>query len=516
MSRRALVSLALGLALLTPGAPVAAHEERPSQFPAEPGEVPTYRTTGPALVVCSADSGNRIRQLARPLRNFNRSLLGRCRFDTIQDAVNAVTEQGSRILVLPGVYREEAYAGPAEGDCAELDPGSVLSYEEQYRCPHVQNLIGIFGDSDFDHECDLPVCRLQIEGTGDDPSDVVIDNGFAKLNAIRADRADGIYFRNFTVQFSEFNSVYVIETDGFAIDQVVARWNLEYGFLTFSSDHGLYVDCEAYGNGDGGLYPGSAADLHGVRPAIEITRCDSHHNALGYSGTAGNSTYVHHNRFHHNITGVSMDSVFPDHPGLPQDSATFTDNLIYSNNEDYYQYWRDGTCDQPLEDIPWEDGVVCPVVPVPIGVGILLAGGNSNLYAENWIYDNWRHGTMQFGVPAAVRNELDPTKQFDTSHHNRYLSNLMGHSPSGEVLPNGVDFWWDEQGTGNCWQGNVAAPGRTITSDPATLPTCDSPSFAGLPAGPKQALLAPCAFSDPRRPDEAVGCDFYTKPPPPE
>lgn len=515
MSRRtSIVALAAALIALV-AEPAGGHAERPSRFPNEPGVVPTYRTTGPELVVCADDSAERIQDLSEAARVHNEQLLTRCAFDSIQDAVNAVAEQGSRILILPGVYTEEKYAGPPEGACADKDRG-ILSYAEQFECPHAQNLIAIFGDGNDDYECDLPVCRLQIEGTGDDPGDVLIDNRWAKLNAIRADRADGVYFRNFTVQKSEFNALYVIETDGFVIDRVVGRWNYEYGFLTFSSDHGLYVDCEAYGNGDSGLYPGSAADLHGARPSIEITGCDSHHNALGYSGTAGNSTYVHDNRFHHNTTGVAMDSLFPDHPGLPQDSSTFTRNLIYSNNEDYYRYWRDGTCRQPLEQVPWEQGVVCPVVPVPIGTGLILAGGNNNLYSRNWIWDNWRFGTMQFGVPASLREEEDLTKEFDTSHYNRYLDNRMGSSPDGPGPRNGIDFWWDGQGTGNCWGENQAPPGREITSDPPLLPDCgQQPTFVGLPVSPKQVLLLPCAFSDPRNPDEAYGCDFYTKPPPP-
>jgi hypothetical protein len=37
-----------------------------------------------------------------------------------------------------------------------------------------------------------------------------------------------------------------------------------------------------------------------------------------------------------------------------------------------------------------------------------------------------------------------------------------------------VDFWWDSfpGNTGNCWYGNIAAPGRAITSSPPGLPTC--------------------------------------------
>ncbi|MEU7702940.1 hypothetical protein, partial [Streptomyces sp. NPDC039028] len=31
------------------------------------------------------------------------------------------------------------------------------------------------------------------------------------------------------------------------------------------SDHGLYKNCESYGNGDSGIYPGSASDINDGR-----------------------------------------------------------------------------------------------------------------------------------------------------------------------------------------------------------------------------------------------------------
>lgn len=500
--------------------PASAHAERDVTFPSGEGSVPTYRRSGPALLVCKGrHTLERIRRLPGRHRERNLRLYERCREDGhrhIQDAVDAVRTRGTRILLLPGVYREQPTAGPPTGACADLEERGILPYEDQQRCPHVQNLIAILGDGpDEGIACDRRLCDLQIEGTAR-RGDVVIDNRFRKLNAIRADRADGAYFRNFTVQNSEFNSIYVIETDGFAIDRVLARWNDEYGFLAFASDHGLFTRCEAYGNGDSGVYPGSAADHHGARPAMEIRHCDLHHNLLGYSGTAGNSVYVHHNRIHHNSAGASMDSFFPNHPGLPQDSASFTQNDIHSNNEDYYRYWRDGTCQDPEEARKrFPDGVVCPAVPVPVGTGILIAGGNNNLIAGNHLYDNWRFGTMQFAVPAILREEEAPESQFDTSHFNRYRDNLMGVSPTGEVRPNGTDFWWDAQGSGNCWEGNTAAPGREITSDPVILPDCGVSPIFGLPASPKQAPLVPCATWS-RENHDPPGCDWLRTPPEPD
>ncbi|MGH2685515.1 MAG: right-handed parallel beta-helix repeat-containing protein, partial [Actinomycetota bacterium] len=251
--------------LLVPGV-ATAHVERPAVFPEAPGEVPAFRKGGPTLLVCKRKATLRkIQKLPNKAERRNERLYEECREDGyrhIQAAVDHVTKQGSRIMILPGTYRERPSAGPPPAECAGLEGQRPLSYEDQRRCPGVDNLISIFGDSeDHDFACDLPVCHLQIQGTGNSPDDVVVDNGFAKLNGIRADRTDGIYFRNFMVQNSEFNAIYVIEADGFVIDRMIGRWNDEYGFLTFADDHGFYTDCEAYGNGDSGIYPGAPANI---------------------------------------------------------------------------------------------------------------------------------------------------------------------------------------------------------------------------------------------------------------
>lgn len=164
------------------------------------------------------------------------------------------------IAILPGLYEEEPSLPAPTGECAALKaPQSslgyqILSYEQQVQCRHNQNLVAILGKT-----------NLQIEGTGASRLDVVVDAKYQKLNAIRADRSNGVYFRNFTAQRTTFNSLYVLAGDGFVIDDVLTRWNDEYGFLTFASDHGLYKNCESYGNGDSGIYPGSASNINDGR-----------------------------------------------------------------------------------------------------------------------------------------------------------------------------------------------------------------------------------------------------------
>jgi hypothetical protein len=487
---------------------------------------------------------------------------------------------GATIYVLPGTYQEEPYR--ARPDCAdevEENPeggdggtigsiddgesegrGEPLSYDQHVECPHAQNLIAILGqdenqasDDDPDVSCKNALCNLQLEGVGPDREDVIIDGGFfeegddlggteedyedgrfVKLNGIRADRADGIYMRNFTTQLFEFNAVYVLETDGFMIDDALTRWNDEYGWLTFAVDHGKYQDCEGYGNGDSAIYPGSASDIHGgedlhidpadggPRHSIEITRCASHGNALGYSGTAGNAVWVHDNDFYGNQTGIAMDSLFPDHPGLPQSHSRFENNRIYSNNENYVQQYLmgdDPACDRPYSERGYEDGTVCPVVPNPVGTGILVAGGNWNMFANNEVYDNWRYGFKLFYVPATLRGE--PENEGDTSHNNHYVDNRMGFHPDGLTQPNGTDQWWDDNGEGNCWQGNESATGeftRNATANPLyqDLPTCEEGGSV-LPSTPfTLAPIATCATYDRFDNPHPPGCDWMNTPDEPE
>ncbi|MFF5446595.1 right-handed parallel beta-helix repeat-containing protein [Streptomyces sp. NPDC012888] len=514
----ALLAALLALVALLAAAPAArAHEERPVTFPDGSGSVPRYRAAEPDLIVCKTDRAafeKRISGFPEQLRQRNLDLFARCErsgFRHLQEAVDKVDRPGMNIAVLPGLYEEEPSLPEPTGECASLKaPTSsfgyqILSYEQQVRCPHNQNLVAVLGKTD-----------LQIEGTGASRLDVVIDSKYRKLNGIRADRSDGVYFRNFTAQRTTFNSLYVLAADGFVIDDVLTRWNDEYGFLTFASDHGLYKNCESYGNGDSGIYPGSASNINDGRGydvprySIEITGCRSHHNMVGYSGTAGDSVWVHDNEFDHNMGGASMDSAFPGHPGLPQNHAKFERNLIHDNNQDYYRYVADGTCAKDPVDRGYEEGVVCPQISMPPGTGIITAGGNWNIYEDNWVYGHQRAAFFLSAVPAFIRGESAWSKQADTSHRNRYAGNVLGRDKAGNPRPNGMDVWWDGQGKGNCWQDGPDG------STPGAPPRCGgergevSGSSARLVGEPvKLAQLMVCADYNVQARRLPAGCDWY-------
>ena len=562
--RRAVTLLALwtvltGVLVAVFAGPAVAHEERPASFPDGTGERPTFLGLDNPRhrVVCRPESAHLIAAMAPgALKQRNQALLDECAFSSIQSAINSIKERKTSIYVLPGVYTERKWAEQKRSSyCSHLktesdDPlsnvdfiGSMpdpnqddkpsdpiaLSYSDQRRCAHNLNLIAIFGDSTPHNDsikCDSQFCGTQIVGTGPRRDSAIVDNRFSKLNAFRGDRVGGLYLSNLTFQQAEFNAVYVMETDGFVLDRLIARGDDEYGILAFASDHGLIQKSETYYNGDSGIYPGSASDVNGdntnfapTRYSVVIRDNRSHDNTLGYSGTAGNSVHSYDNRFYDNATGIATDSLFPGHPGLPQDHARWDHNLIYSNNSNYYtKYVQTGVCQKPMAERGYMSGTVCPVVPVPVGTGLLIAGGNFNSVDHNHIYDNWRYGTMLFWVPAPLRDEYDPTKLYDTSHDNHTVANFMGIAPDGSTAYNGMDHWWDDEGGGNCWDGNASSHGtatNNFTVQPASCADGGSQFTPG--ASVKDAGFLSCSQYD--RNDDVMSdppnCNWFVSPPKP-
>ena len=596
--RQGIAVAALALGALALPASALAHVERPSYWPdpaadgAYGGAVPEAKPLASALddgarVVCQDDSlalakasikkartkGYRIRPTddkrrlgrnkAADLKALNADLFEACEYENIQAAVND-SGNDDRVVVMPGHYIElpsrEAPTDDPACDEFELGDGSV-SYEYQVNCPNDQSLVFVQGrevgatdppDPALEDRHGIPDegacirCNLQIEGSGVTPTDVLLDAAADPQNTelrelgdpvkdvgIRADRADGFILRNMTFAHAEEHGVYMMETDGFLLERTKYFYNGEYGSLMFNTDHGLVDVCEGMGHGDSAVYPGAAAETgedadlafypDAPRVSNTISRCDIHHNTLGYSGTMGNATRVTDSNFWDNGTAITTDSLYAGgHPGFPQDSARYDHNKIYSNNFNSFE---------PESD-------VVPRVPVPVGVGIFIAGGNNNEIDHNKIYDNWKRGTMLLTLPDPLFGR--DTVLNTTSHRNRYHDNIMGMR-GDKPDPNGVDFWWDaateltiedtvlmESGVeDNCWYDN-----GDYTSDPPPPPTpgtapdgylpenCDNTTsggdeFAVIYFGRAATELLPCQGAIGEGIFDPESCHWFVTPPEP-
>src|ERR687895_539884 len=484
----------------------------------------------------TAPTGKLSRRAARRLVRINRELAERCRFRHIQAAVNRAGNN-DRVVVMPGEYLEDPSRRKPTNDpkCVQYEEESengqgAATYRYQVNCPNDQNLIFVQGRELTDKPVPFPPrenrrgipdegacvrCNLQLEGSGVKAGDVVVDlakdakgtklRGPAepiKDVGIRVDRADGFVLRNMTFAHANEHGIYVHETDGYLLSRFKVFYNKEYGTLTFTSDHGVTKDCEAMGHGDAGVYPGAAPETgeqtaEGSRRLNQlITRCDVHHNTIGYSGTMGNATRVVRNNFYDNSTGITTDSFFAGgHPGYPQDGAMFQNNRIYSNNFNSYT---------PESDVE-------PKVPVPVGTGILIGGGNGNEIRGNRMWDNWRRGTMLFHVPDALSNSSGTNS---VSHRNRQHGNVMGRALNGDRLPNGVDFWWDDapEQQNNCWFNN----GEVTSSPPAPiLPSNCQNTSVGATYPVQSAELLTCAAAISSDSYDPNTCAWFRTPPRP-
>jgi hypothetical protein len=422
-------AMVLGLA-----APAYAEGDSAADTGRPPATLGGYHTPGyrlaaaaPRLVVCAADSERRVARLGARQRAVNEPLLRECSYDSVRAAVDAVWRRGTTIYLLPGVYRGEAVTitGSAGPDCVR--------------------------------------CDLQLEGTGQRPEDVVLDGAHDHAAGIRAEHANGLYLRNLTTQRYSRSAVEVVWTDGFVLDRVTSRWNGSHGLAATAVDHGVVADCTTTGNSGAGIATAPVTTVAGARAAIEVRRCRSSGNLIGYAG--GDSVYVHDNDFFGNAVGVSADGQGSPAGASWQSHGSFIANRVYGNNLNPYPNVWSGRCAKPPRDRPRD--LVCPTAAVPVGSGLVLAGGARNTYAGNLIYDNWRAGATQYGY----------------ARENRWLGNLVGFDPAGAVAPNGLDFWWDRTGDRNCWQDNAsswAASWGGVRSSPAQLPNCARPSAGGV------------------------------------
>ncbi|MEA2347238.1 MAG: hypothetical protein QOG62_1025 [Thermoleophilaceae bacterium] len=533
------------------------HPERTTKFP-DPAvtKVPKYRTTGPLLVVCKDNSDTLLkREFGGKKLKDRLDTLDRCKYSDIQAAINDA-KSGYRIQIMPGVYKEMpsrhvpvgSFGNPpcasdyveTEGFTNTLpppvgprsnDPPVRPNRNFQVHCPNAKNLIEVVGDPRPEPNPDNPtlpkciqLCNLQVEGMGKEPTDVLIKGDRKKLDVFRVDRADGVFLKNFATEQSAFNGVDIVEVSGFRISHVVSRYNQDYGVLTFTATNGLYDHDVAYGNGDSGLYPGStmkgcdvSPNAYGTcektgcqRPSIEIRDSESYGNVLGYSGTAGNSTYLHDNDFHDNSSGLSTDSFAAGHPGMPQECFRWVNNRIRSNNLNNFTDERQAYCARTSFE-ERKRTIVCPQFQVPVGAGVNIAGGNRDLLKKNFIYDNWRVGVILYWVPPILRGENDVTRQFDNSNYNQFIDNKMGQTPAGKAAPNGVDFQWDSEGAGNCWEGNSSMSGGNRISN-VPLPKCPGSSALGVVSPAFSATLVPCAAWDPQNQPDPIGCDWFMTP----
>lgn len=84
----------------------------------------------------------------------------------------------------------------------------------------------------------------------------------------------------------------------------------------------------------------------------------------------------------------------------------------------------------------------------------------------------------------------------------------MGTNATGQRLPNGLDYFWGGEGTGNCWDTTADAV------QPITIPRCSAGGPQRWISDPNLLVLfVDCSNYNLRTKALPAGCDWFTTPP---
>ena len=274
---------------------------------------------------------------------------------------------------MPGVYEELGSRGPAPAGCEDVyertDAGQfALTYEEQRQCPNAQNLIAILGDTNGDRHLRRQVQHPDRGHRATTPDDVLIEG--ERVEAERHPRRprrrhlpEELHGRVLGLQ----QHLRAGDERVPASTRIVSRYSREYGILSFTSDHGIYENCEtsatatpACTRAPGPTTATGSRTRTGTSTGSRSATATRTTTTSGSSGTAGNGTLVPRQPVPPQRDRASRPTRSrAATPGMPQDDSKWTHNLIYSNNNNLFNDERDAYCQaarrrtrDPTEGVP--------------------------------------------------------------------------------------------------------------------------------------------------------------------
>ena len=281
-------------------------------------------------------------------------------------------------------------------------------------------------------------------------------NGFSVLPATPGGTLDGFVLKNVTVQDFACNGVFLIRVKHFALENITAVNNGEYGLYPVLSADGSISGCLASGSNDSGIYVGQSSD-------VRVSNNSAFDNVNGIEVENSVNVRTTYNQVGGNTVGILVDLSPPgvvQVPGYaPVESSSHNlvaHNHVVGNN-------RANTA--PPGDIAAVE---------PSGTGIAVIGGDHNVLRDNVVTDNAIAGIALLsgsdllslapgtpGYPAGVA--VDPTHT--RIAHNFVVDNgfYTGTLPQG--FPPPANLIWTGKGHNNHWVHNTF-----VTSDPAMLP----------------------------------------------
>jgi len=360
-----------------------------------------------------------------------------CKYKKIQKAVNkAKGKKNATIKVKPGTYRE-----------------------------------GVIVEG---HKYD----GLTIKGTKKNAKKVVLEGKNAKSpagiaqNGIEGIDVKNMTVKNMTVQNYTTNGVFFRDSDpkvggkndckNYLMKNLIASYNRSYGLFAFGCVGGRMTDSVGIGHGDSAFYVGATPPQNKPKET-ELDHVEAYLNVQGFSGTNSRYMDIHHGKYYNNGIGLTPNTLDSE-PFEPSEDNVIRKNDIFWNNLNYY------LPDSPVKTISNGLGEIGDTtVNFPTGIGVVVYGSQAWKVKNNNIFGNFKWGTGAFS-DGGIINEGDDALSKD----NMFVNNKMGRGGSDA---NGVDFFSDGSGSGNCYSGNSTStfdPSGTAT-DAFLYPTCPAP-----------------------------------------
>jgi hypothetical protein len=295
---------------------------------------------------------------------------------------------------------------------------------------------------------------IQIIGDVKHPEKVIVEmkglHGGAAQNGFIIDSADQVRVAGFQAQHYKANGFFAVNVKGYKFDHDIGKWGGTYGLYAFNSYGGVMSDDVGAWNNDAGFYIGQTPPQ--TKPTRSIARnLKAYGNVIGWSGTNMRYVTITKSQFWNNGTGIVPNTEDTEKFAPPSDNV-ISGNDVFWNNFDYY-------LGSPFKREKTQLGGFA----YPVGVGVLLYGGQNNTVTNNNVYGNWLTGIA--AVQAITMKEPDLQLQ----KGNQVTSNKLGLG--GQDL-NGYDLAYDGNGSDNCFSGNTAG---------ATLFPTDGSTFVACP-----------------------------------
>ena len=305
---------------------------------------------------------------------------------------------------------------------------------------------------------------LRIVGDTKNPANVVINSkglkGAAAQNGVQVNNADDVTVSGLKTINYKGNGVFFVNVDGYTASNLIAAGPGVYGIYAFNSKGGTMKNSVAYDNNDAGFYIGQTPKQAKPKRSL-VTGVQAYRNVLGFSGTNMRYVTITKGKWFNNGTGIVPSSLKSEKFPPPQENV-ISNNEVFWNN---YNYYAGANFRIPATGPAGLAGY-------PLGVGILLFGGQGHTVENNKVYGNWLVGYGAIEQLTLTGEKSPALKEAAILRRNVVRNNDFGLG--GRDL-NARDMFYDGSGTQNCFSGNtVRSP--NLPENNGTFAPCPAPA----------------------------------------